>query len=176
MPDEVVAGQLRQSKIRRAAALAGAFGQAIRLRRNSRLSGARSYDAPHFFRQHRDILSLPRGAGYWLWKPYYIQQVLREAAPGDVVAYIDSGIEIIADLKPVVEICTAGRGITLFQVHDGYNIIWTKRSCLVGMNCDEPRYHWAQQVMGGFQLYRHCPETLRFSAHVVGLLLPGRSC
>ncbi len=30
------------------------------------------------------------------------------------------------------------------------------------MNCDEPRYLWAQQVMGGFQLYRHCPETFEF--------------
>ena len=30
------------------------------------------------------------------------------------------------------------------------------------MNCDEPRYHQAQQVAGGFQLYRHCPETFEF--------------
>ena len=115
-----------------------------------------------FFRQHREILKLSRGAGYWLWKPYYILQTLRETAPGDIVAYIDSGIEIIADLKPVLDICTGGSGITLFQVHDGYNIIWTKRSCMAGMNCDEPRYHQAQQVVGGFQLYRHCPETFEF--------------
>lgn len=115
-----------------------------------------------FFRQHREILKLSRGAGYWLWKPYYILQTLREAAPGDIVAYIDSGIEIIADLKPVVDICKSGSGITLFQVHDGYNIIWTKRSCMAGMNCDEPRYHQAQQVVGGFQLYRHCPKTFEF--------------
>ncbi len=156
-----MAGQLRQPKIRDAAALARAIGQAFRFRRNSRLSGARS-KRTDFFRRHRDILSLPRGAGYWLWKPYYIEQVLRQSAPGDVVAYIDSGIEIIADLSPVVEICSAGRGITLFQVHDGHNIIWTKRSCLVGMDCDEPRYHWAQQVLGGFQLYRHCDESFDF--------------
>jgi hypothetical protein len=115
-----------------------------------------------FFRRHRDVLTARRGAGYWLWKPYYIAQVLREAAPGDVVAYVDSGIELIADLRPLVDICLAGRGITLFQVHDGFNIIWTKRSCMAGMNCDEPRYHWAQQVAGGLQLYRHCSESFDF--------------
>jgi hypothetical protein len=115
-----------------------------------------------FFEKHRDILTLPRGAGYWLWKPYYIAHVLRESAPGDIVAYIDSGIEIIADLKPVVDICASGRGIALFQVHGGHNIIWTKRSCLAGMGCDEPRYHRAQQVMGGFQFYRNCPDSHEF--------------
>lgn len=112
-----------------------------------------------FFRKHREVLTQPRGAGYWLWKPYFIQQVLSEASPNDVVVYVDSGIELIASLRPLVEICLAGRGITLFQVHEGYNIIWTKRSCMVGMDCDEPRYHWAQQIAGGLQLYRPCPES-----------------
>ncbi len=41
----------------------------------------RDLQRAEFFRQHRHILSLPRGAGYWLWKPYYIQQVLRGPRP-----------------------------------------------------------------------------------------------
>ncbi len=58
-----------------------------------------------FYRQHATILSAPRGAGYWLWKPYYVAQVLADAAPDDVVAYCDSAIEFICDPRPLVEIC-----------------------------------------------------------------------
>jgi hypothetical protein len=115
-----------------------------------------------FYKQHRSILSAPCGGGYWLWKPYYIAQILHEAAPDDVVLYCDAAIEFIADIRPLVEICREGAGITLFQTHDHWNIEWTKRDCLVGMNCDEARFHNAQQVMGGFHLFRRCATSLEF--------------
>jgi hypothetical protein len=115
-----------------------------------------------FFLQHQAILSQPRGAGYWLWKPFYIGQVLQEAAPDDVVVYSDSGIEFIADLHPLIDICKRGLGPMLFQTHGHLNITWTKRDCFVGMDCDLPAYREAQQVMGGFQIYRACEASFEF--------------
>jgi len=40
--------------------------------------------------KHESILSLKRGGGYWLWKPYIIHQMLQKIKEGDVVFYLDS--------------------------------------------------------------------------------------
>lgn len=50
----------------------------------------------------------------------------------------------------------------LFQTHNHLNIVWTKRDCFVGMQCDTPSFHSAQQVMGGLQFYRRCDPNLEF--------------
>src|SRR5258708_3385841 len=71
-----------------------------------------------FFRQHQAILSAARGAGYFLWKPYYVAEILQQAAEDDVVVYCDSGNEFIADPQPLIEICQNGEGPMLFQTHD----------------------------------------------------------
>lgn len=31
-----------------------------------------------------------RGAGYWIWKPYAIKQILKISDPGDIIIYVDS--------------------------------------------------------------------------------------
>lgn len=43
----------------------------------------------HFKRKHAEILSNPRGGGYWLWKPYVILQALRRSMPNDILFYCD---------------------------------------------------------------------------------------
>jgi hypothetical protein len=124
--------------------------------------GERHLQRTDFFQQHQAILSAPRGAGYWLWKPFYIAEVLQEAAPDDVVVYCDSAMEFIADVRPLIEICQNGSGPMLFQTHDHLNIAWTKRDCFAGMDCDTPQFHFAQQLMGGLQIYRRCEASFEF--------------
>ena len=43
-----------------------------------------------FARDNHDILTQPRGCGLWLWKPYFIDRVLRELDEGDVLIYADA--------------------------------------------------------------------------------------
>jgi hypothetical protein len=45
---------------------------------------------PEFYSRNRAILDLPRGGGYWLWKPYIINTVLQEMEEGDILFYMDS--------------------------------------------------------------------------------------
>lgn len=45
---------------------------------------------PAFVERHKAILTCPRGGGYWLWKPYIINEMLKRMNPGDVVFYLDS--------------------------------------------------------------------------------------
>ena len=44
----------------------------------------------NFVHKHSDILNLPRGGGYWLWKPYIINETLRKIKDNDLVFYLDS--------------------------------------------------------------------------------------
>ena len=43
-----------------------------------------------FCRKYNSILSLPRGGGYWLWKPYLINKVLNLINENDIIFYLDS--------------------------------------------------------------------------------------
>ena len=44
----------------------------------------------NFYKKNKNILDEPRGAGYWLWKPYIILETFKQIDEGDVVLYIDS--------------------------------------------------------------------------------------
>ncbi|HEY6901815.1 MAG TPA: hypothetical protein VI233_14265, partial [Puia sp.] len=101
----------------------------------------RSYDfedlrPTDFFRENKAILEHPTGMGYWLWKPYIIAEALKSASDGDIVVYADSGLEIIAPLEPLLDICRNGNPVLLFGNADSVNGAWTKRDCFVLMDCD----------------------------------------
>ena len=36
----------------------------------------------------------PRGYGYWVWKPWVLLQVMKQAQPGDIVFYLDAGCTV----------------------------------------------------------------------------------
>jgi GT2 family glycosyltransferase/tetratricopeptide (TPR) repeat protein len=103
-----------------------------------------------FFREYRRVLEQPRGAGCYLWKPYFVQEALKRLGDGDVLIYLDSGIEILDSLEPLVQLCRRQEGVLLFACHGHANGIWTKRDCFVRLGCDEPRFHAAEQVSAGF--------------------------
>jgi hypothetical protein len=45
----------------------------------------------NFVTQHREILSYPRGAGYWLWKPWIVNKQIQEMKSNEVCLYLDAG-------------------------------------------------------------------------------------
>lgn len=53
-----------------------------------------------FWRQHSEfILSNPRGFGYWIWKPYLINALLKQIDDDDVILYLDCGCELFIKQK-----------------------------------------------------------------------------
>ena len=47
------------------------------------------------FLKHRPFIQAnPRGYGYWIWKPYIIQQTMQTMKDGDVLLYVDCGCEL----------------------------------------------------------------------------------
>jgi hypothetical protein len=56
-----------------------------------------------FSKQYAHILTQSRGAGYWLWKPYFIDKVINEMNEGDILIYCDAGVEIFNNVNHIVD-------------------------------------------------------------------------
>src|ERR1041385_638520 len=44
-----------------------------------------------------------KGVGYFLWKPYVIDQVMRKLPDGDVLIYADCGVEFVDNQKYIID-------------------------------------------------------------------------
>jgi hypothetical protein len=112
--------------------------------------------ATTFYSQNRGILDLPRGAGYWLWKPFIILEALRTAGPDDVILYWDVGRvfanRFVRSMNPLVRWCREHNGCL-----PGVPILthgrWTKRDCFHYMECDSERFWKARQIQATFSLW-----------------------
>lgn len=138
---------------------------------HARPLGRRSLKQTPFYRLHRPILDQPRGAGYWLWKPFIVNQTLKEMRDGDILIYSDAGIEIVAGLTPLLDLA-ARQEIVLFDGRHyddagapGPNRCakWTKRDCFVALECDEPRYHDAPVLDASFTVFAKSARSVRFA-------------
>lgn len=56
-----------------------------------------------FRARNKETLSIPRGAGLWLWKPYFIKRTLDEMKDGDYLFYTDAGVVFIRPINLIIE-------------------------------------------------------------------------
>lgn len=127
-----------------------------------------SYDedsirSTEFYKKNSEIFLQPKGFGLWLWKPYIIQQALEQSNEDDIIIYSDSGIEIIRELTPLLQICEKME-ILLFANGNLRNRYWTKRDCFVLLNLDAARYWNSVQVDAAFCLFKNTNTTKFFVA------------
>ncbi len=119
-----------------------------------------------FARAYPEIARLPRGAGYWLWKPWLIRHALATSAEGDVIIYADAGSCLVSDPAPLVAL-TDVKPIVVFGHRaagepGGSMRRWTKRDCFVLLDADNETFWNAQCCTAGFQVYRNGPEARSF--------------
>jgi len=70
---------------------------------------------PDFVEKNRPILELPRGGGYWLWKPYIIHATLSKLNEGDILVYLDSKYFFIEPFTAWIETLLTNRDIGVFR-------------------------------------------------------------
>lgn len=115
-----------------------------------------------FYKQNEKILTQPRGAGYWLWKPYFILERLNQVEDGDLVFYTDALVEFKkpSEIDNIVDDSFAQK-IMLF--HQKYtNDTYTKRDCLRLMCDGHCRYIYGPHLNAAFMGFVKAPETLKF--------------
>lgn len=116
---------------------------------------------------HRRLLSATRGAGYFLWKPFLVLEVLLKLPADEFLLYADAGSVLAQPPAPLFEHCASRSGIMLFQVHGFLNSHYVKRDCFKLMGCDEPRFRDAEQVNAAFLVLQHTPRAIAFVAEWV---------
>lgn len=60
-----------------------------------------------------EVLSSTRGAGYWLWKPYFILKTLNTLNDGDVLIYCDTAMQFVSPIDTYINAMSSS--IMLFQ-------------------------------------------------------------
>jgi hypothetical protein len=58
---------------------------------------------PEFVKEFQEILALPRGGGYWLWKFPLLEYMLRMTPTNEYIFYIDSGSSILSSGNEVLD-------------------------------------------------------------------------
>lgn len=115
-----------------------------------------------FYQTNQDILVSPRGAGYWLWKPYFIKKTLSLMSDGEYLFYCDSGslfVNSVADLFKFVK--TTNQDIIPFEIQFTESH-YTKRDCFILTNTDEIKYHNSKQRLAGFSVWKKTEDVMNF--------------
>jgi hypothetical protein len=119
---------------------------------------------PNFKQQNSYILSQPRGAGYWIWKPYLILRHLHEMKEGDWLMYTDSGMHFCDNpwnwILPE-ESEMGDKGIMTFGTYST-NATWTKRDTFVLMNMDNESVKNMPQRLASSFVCKKTPFSISF--------------
>jgi len=60
-----------------------------------------SLEAPEEVKKY--ISDNKRGAGYWIWKPYAMKQILKISNPGDIIIYVDSSTYFNKSINNIID-------------------------------------------------------------------------
>jgi hypothetical protein len=116
-----------------------------------------------FWKQNAFILQRPRGAGYWIWKPYILLDAMNlYMEDGDIVMYSDAGVEVIKDLSPLYDLAQEKDRIVFRLAGKHNNKTWTKRDTFVLMGCDEQKYWDAIQTTASYHLWKKTDANIQF--------------
>lgn len=84
----------------------------------------------NFYLTNKEVLDSPRGAGYWLWKPYIINKTINKLNEGDILIYSDAGIKLINDPKAIINQMSED----IFFFSNGWpHVEWCKADVLAGI-------------------------------------------
>jgi hypothetical protein len=121
-----------------------------------------------FYRRNKKILEMKRGAGYWLWKPYIICEIVKNISEDEMVFYCDAGkndyYRFTRYPESLIKACEdSEKGFLLgpIQPHVGKVINWTKRDCLTLMKVDKEPF-LNNGLLATWSMWRGTQEALTF--------------
>ena len=128
------------------------------------LNYRRSHIDKDFYEKHKDILKEGYGAGYWLWKPYFILKTLNEAPEGSLIVYADSGVMFTGSLKPLLDLLKTHEGVFYkYKKVRQYSQHPIDPGVLhdVGLDHDQ-KFLTSHKLWAGFMAFRNCEAARNF--------------
>ena len=114
-----------------------------------------------FYEKNHLILNEKRGAGYWLWKPYFIDKVLNELSDGDYLFYCDAGCIFINNVKHLIRVLDdSGQSIMSFEL-PLVEYEWTAESVLNEFDAYKKGYAQSNQISATYLLLKKSNDSVR---------------
>lgn len=114
-----------------------------------------------FYQKNKAILDQRRGAGYWLWKPYFILETLKMMHENDILIYLDSGVSVKNSVQPLVDLFNSDDvNIVLFE-NNHTNLCHVKKDAFDIVGADESCRN-KKQMEGGFIALKKNKESIAF--------------
>lgn len=130
-------------------------------------------DVDVLYRSFASIMKAPRGAGYWLWKPYVVLHTMM-ACDAEYVLYCDSSTKMLWDRHQLID-ALGGKQILAF-ITMWIEREWTKRDAFLtvlgpGDHIEEADATKSNQIAATVTLYRNSPRSLEFLREWASLCL-----
>ena len=110
---------------------------------------------PKFIEENKEIITQKRGAGYWLWKPYFILQTLNMMPENDILMYVDTTNIFKDKLNEILKLSEA-HDVILFQASkSSKNINYIKRDLIDKMFPNDLSFLERPQLEGGYLILRN---------------------
>lgn len=124
--------------------------------------GPESLDV-EFRKKNGTILSIPRGNGVWLWKPYIILKTLKDTKVDDYLIYSDSGSVYLNDVKYLINAMEFYKqDIMCFEIEDCIEKRYTKPILFEMLGCDNNEIKNSKQILATFILCKNTDWTVKF--------------
>lgn len=116
----------------------------------------------NFRNEHNNILNNKKGGGYWLWKPYIINNTLKKLKDGDYLFYCDSGVILVNKIELLIkDLDRENQDIMGFEL-PLIESQWTKKETLVNLNCYDKIFYESNQILASFILIKNTNRSRKF--------------
>lgn len=114
-----------------------------------------------FREKHIDILSIKRGNGLWLWKPYLVNKVMEHCKDGDILFYCDSGSFFLRKPTYVFNNLTEKDPMFCCDI-PLFESCFTKPICFKKMDCNKSYIIDTNQIIATYFGIYVCNKTRKF--------------
>jgi GR25 family glycosyltransferase involved in LPS biosynthesis len=127
-----------------------------------------------FLEDNKNILELPRGGGYWLWKSYIINKTLEELHDNDLLFYMDSKYFFLRDFTDLYKDIMETRDILIWKNKPNeavtYMRNWCKMDVIVNSGIYEPVFKDNIEVCwAGAMLLKKTSKTVNIMKEWLGM-------
>lgn len=115
-----------------------------------------------FWSQHSSFISKnKRGFGYWIWKPYIIQQQLKKLKENEILVYVDAGCELngfgLPRFREYIDMVKSNPGLLTFELAHPEHY-FTKHSLIQFLDAEEVCN--SKQLLAGIIIMRKCKHVV----------------
>jgi len=120
-----------------------------------------------FTMKNKSILSLNKGGGYWLWKPYIINSVLNKINENDIIFYLDSKYYFMEDFTNLYSEHMKNNDLLVWKNKPNERIWYMKNWCKMDVIMkydiyDKVFIENAEDCWGGALVIRKTDNTIKY--------------